>query len=70
MKHGVVQSEFVGQLINRRKIYPAELRTTFGHLLPVREQADYQSTDVTQTQAARALARAAAFLSTVVGDGL
>jgi hypothetical protein len=68
LKHGFVQAEFVGQLVNRRKTYPAEFRTTFGYLLPVREQADYQSSDVTRTQAGRTLARASAFVSTVVGD--
>lgn len=67
--HAFVQAEFVGQLINRRKIYPAELRRVLSQTLSLREQADYRLTPVSEPQAARALARARLFVAAVAGQG-
>src|SRR5438876_10081992 len=39
--HDFVQGEFVGILVNRRKLYPAELRDTLALILKVRQAADY-----------------------------
>lgn len=65
--HGFVQREFVGQLINRRKLYPAELRDTLSRLVPLREKGDYEADQVTEAQAYRALRRARGFVATIRG---
>ncbi|HET8629112.1 MAG TPA: HEPN domain-containing protein [Thermomicrobiales bacterium] len=64
--HDFVQSQFAGQLINRRKAYPAELRDTLLQSMRVRAQADYKITGVSEAQASRALARARTFVAPVV----
>jgi uncharacterized protein (UPF0332 family) len=56
--HAFVQAQFVGQLINRRKLYPSGLRETLTRLLVLRHVADYATDSVSQTQASRALRRA------------
>jgi uncharacterized protein (UPF0332 family) len=63
--HAFVQAQFVGELINRRHLYPAELRDTLARTLIVREQADYKLASVGQTQAARIVARARAFVAAI-----
>ncbi len=63
--HGFVQARFAGQLINRRHLYPAELRDTLARALTVREQADYKLAPVSQTQATRTMARARAIVATI-----
>jgi len=50
--HDFVQAEFVGQLINRRKRYSADLRDTLLRNLELRQAADYRRQHVSQTQAA------------------
>jgi uncharacterized protein (UPF0332 family) len=42
--HDFVQAEFVGQLINRRKRYSADLRDTLLRNLELRQAADYPTT--------------------------
>lgn len=63
--HDFVQAEFVGQLINRRKLYPAALRDALVRNLGLRQTADYRKDQVTHTQASRALRRAREFVSAV-----
>ncbi len=63
--HGFVQAQFVGHLINRRHLYPTELRQTLAQTLTVREQADYKLAPVSQNQAARTVARARAFVAAI-----
>jgi uncharacterized protein (UPF0332 family) len=60
-----VQAEFVGQLINRRKTYPARLRTTLAQNRELRDRADYSTNLVTEAQARRALERCRAFVAAV-----
>ncbi len=55
--HDLVQAEFVGQLVNRRKLYPADHRQTLLRNLELRQIADYRDRNVTETQARRALHR-------------
>ena len=55
--HAFVQAAFVGQLINRRKLYPARLRQALMRNMSVRHAADYESDHVSQVQAERALQR-------------
>jgi len=56
--HDFVQAQFVGQLINRNKRYPAELRDVLERLYDLRQIADYRSARVSATVATRALRRA------------
>ena len=64
-KHDALQAAFVGELINRRKLYSSELRSVLLRNQELRETADYQRHAVTQTQAARAVDRAEAFVTAV-----
>ena len=67
--HGFVQAQFVTQLINRRKVYPAELRDTLNRLATLRRTADYQTDDIGRPQAERALRRARTFVQALTaGD--
>lgn len=66
--HSFVQARFVGEFINRRKQYPAELRDTLTLLFSIRQQADYQRANVSQRQATRLLARAATFVDAVTSQ--
>src|SRR3954452_24450853 len=56
--HEFVRAQFVGELLNRRKMYPGELRDTFERVYKLRETADYHAERVTQVQASRATRRA------------
>ncbi len=67
--HAVVQAQFVGQLINRRKLYPANVRNTLEQNYRLRASADYQRDQVTEVRAARAVRRAEEFLEAVRSDG-
>jgi uncharacterized protein (UPF0332 family) len=46
--HALVQAAFVGQLINRRKLYAAGLRQVLARNLTLRHKADYVPDLVTQ----------------------
>lgn len=63
--HRFVQAEFVGRLINQRKLYPVQLRQVLARQLTLRHTADYAPDIVTQTQAARALQRTRDFLDAI-----
>ena len=65
--HDFVQAEFIGQLINRRKIYPASLRDVLERTYTLRQVADYQAEFVTERQAARALRRARQLVEVIAG---
>ena len=47
--HAFVQAEFVGRLIHRRRLYPAELPQVLARNLTPRHTADYAQDLVTQT---------------------
>ncbi len=64
-RHSFVQAQFVGQLINRRKIYPSDLRTTLNESLALREKADYEPEHVNATRAVRILQRTRTFVEAV-----
>jgi uncharacterized protein (UPF0332 family) len=66
--HDYVQAQFVGQLINRRKRYPADLRNTLEQNYRLREAADYRRDPVSEVRAARAARRAETFVATVGRD--
>jgi uncharacterized protein (UPF0332 family) len=67
--HAFVQSQFVGQLINRRKVYPGELRDTLAQNLQLRQKADYKLSVVAEVQASRSLRRARIFVTTIRAKG-
>jgi uncharacterized protein (UPF0332 family) len=67
--HDFVQAQFVGQLINRRKVYGSGLRDSLARNLILRHAADYTIEQVTETQAARAIRRARDFLVAVESRG-
>lgn len=66
--HEAVQAQFVGQLINRRKLYPAELRSTLALTQNLRETADYRETQVSQRDAGRCLRVARQFVDIVASE--
>lgn len=63
--HAFVQAQFIGHLINRRKIYSADLRTTLRDSLALREKADYEPDHVSATRAGRILQRTRLFVEAV-----
>jgi uncharacterized protein (UPF0332 family) len=67
--HAFVQAQFAGQLVTRRKVYPAGYRDTLPRLEAVREHADYEMTHVSQTQAQRGLRRAREFIEAIERGG-
>ena len=67
--HDRVQAQFVGQLIQRRKVYPARLRRTLLELLSMRHRADYRSVSISQREARQAVRRAQDFVQqTIAAD--
>ena len=67
--HGFVQAQFAGELINRRKVYPAELRDVLARTFALRQAADYGRRLTTETQMARTLQRAREFVEAVRVQG-
>ena len=56
LSHRMVQAEWAGRLIHRRKLYPPELRSSLLELLDLRVRADYRPDDVSGRRASRAAA--------------
>jgi uncharacterized protein (UPF0332 family) len=67
--HEFVQAEFAGQLITRRKLYPAPLRNTLPENYALRATADYTRDHVTEVRAARAVTRTERFLEAIATGG-
>lgn len=67
--HEALQAEFVGQLINRRKLYPGEYRTLLLRNQTLRNSADYEPHWVTDVQAGRALRRTRGFVTAIEQGG-
>lgn len=63
--HDFVRAQFIGQLINRRKIYPASIRNILEDNRALRQTADYKRDHVTEIRAARAIRRTEAFLAAI-----
>ena len=64
--HDFVQAQFSGQLVNRRKLYPASLRSVLSETYLLRETADYRTDRVDEVQARRALRKAQDLVSAVI----
>ena len=67
--HEFVPAQFDGQLIYRRKLYPTELRSVLERNYVLRQKADYEDDEVTQTEAQRALRRTRSFVQSVQERG-
>lgn len=68
-RHGFVQAQFGGLLVNRRKLYPAALRDTLNQTMRLREKADYDTDNIGRALASRALVQARAFVTVVTAQG-
>jgi hypothetical protein len=62
-------SQFIGQLINRRKVYPASLRNTLEDNRALRQAAGYKRENVTEVRASRAVRRTEDFLQAIREGG-
>ena len=60
-----VHASCVAQMIQGRKIYPANLRQTLTDLLALRHKADYRTTRVSQREAQQAVRSAQALAQAV-----
>jgi uncharacterized protein (UPF0332 family) len=67
--HALVQRQFVGELINRRHLYPTELRAILRDNQMLRQRGDYEIQHVSQTQALRALRRSRQFIDAIQQRG-
>ena len=67
--HAFVQAQFAGELITRRKRYPAVLRDVLPRLQVTRRRADYEPTPVSQVQATRSLRMAQDLVAAIRGGG-
>ena len=67
--HTFVHSVFSGQLVNRRHLYPAQLRSTLDDLQVLRNRADYTIDVITHTEASRGLRRCREFVTSVQQKG-
>lgn len=67
--HEFVPAQFEGVLINRRHLYPTELRGTLSSTYALRAKADYREDLVTETEANRMLRRARTFVETIEMQG-
>jgi uncharacterized protein (UPF0332 family) len=63
--HDFVPSQFIGQLINRRKLYSPDLRGTLEQNYRLREAADYGPGIVNEVGASREFQRAQRFVAAV-----
>lgn len=68
--HSFVQAEFAGRLVNRRRLYAASLRSTLPKLQALRNRADYESSEIPENEATRALRRSREFVSSIGAEGV
>ncbi len=67
--HAFVQTQFSGQLVNRRKLYPSNLADILPRAIVLRLVADYDTDQVTEIQAARALRRTRSLVEAIRSAG-
>jgi uncharacterized protein (UPF0332 family) len=63
--HQAVQAQFVGILINRRKLYPSNLRETLSLVSATRQKADYTRHRISEREARRALRLSQEFVEAI-----
>lgn len=64
-RHQTIQAQFAEQLINRRRRFPASLRTVLAANMMLRQEADYETDRISEVQAHRAVRRSREFVNTV-----
>lgn len=64
-EHDFVAAQFAGLLIQRRKLYPDDLRDAMYRNMAVRQEADYAPSPVSKTKTERAIKRAVSFVVAV-----
>jgi hypothetical protein len=64
-----VPAQFVGQLINRRELYPSTLRDVLTRNYLLRRTADYTADEISRTEANRALGRTRNFIAATATEG-
>ncbi len=57
INHGQVQADFSGELMKRRKVYPAKMKSYLPDMQIVRNKADYSGDNITRQRAGKWLAR-------------
>ena len=67
--HDFVQARFVGDLINRRRLYPATMREALYRGMELRQTADYKAERVSAIQASRQVTRTRVSVDAVVTKG-
>jgi uncharacterized protein (UPF0332 family) len=63
--HKWVQITFSSELIKRRKVYPAKLKSYLPNLLTIRNQSDYQTRDVSKRLASQQISNAKEMLALI-----
>jgi uncharacterized protein (UPF0332 family) len=63
--HAFVPAQFAGQLVIRRKLYPAGFRDVLPRNYALRQTADYDADPISQRDAARALRRTRDFVAAI-----
>ncbi len=63
--HDLVRARFVGDLINRQKVFSSEDKDTLERLLVVRQIADYKRQTISEIQASRGLRRSRSFVAMI-----
>jgi len=64
--HDFVQAEFVGKLVNRRKVYSTDVRNVLAETLALREVADYSGSRLTKKELTRNVRRARSFVEAIL----
>src|SRR6266513_2076176 len=67
--HAFVPAQFDGELTNRRKLYPSELRGVLGWNYALRESGDYRAHLVTQAEATGSLRLTRRFVQAIQQGG-
>jgi len=68
ISHEAAQSIFTGELIKRKKKYPASLKSYLIELKNVRHNADYKSIQISKKIASRQLSKAQEFVKIVIKE--
>jgi uncharacterized protein (UPF0332 family) len=67
--HKWVQATFSGELIQRRKLYTADMKSSLLEMLSLREQADYKTDSISKKLAKEQLRKAQTFLEEIRDKG-
>jgi uncharacterized protein (UPF0332 family) len=65
--HAKVLSLFCGELVARRKIFPAHLKNDLYEVQRLRVQADYENLSVSKSKAQRSIKTSKIILTTILG---